>query len=141
MFSDTTKPLKIIVTLSVVTLTLMVAYQAYNYLRYTLPPEQVSVSISYSTDINCRKDSPLYMLITNDSYRRIINTSFSLYVKKKYDNDSFLLLLKKVYSTDKVIDADSAYGGCWSFPELNTRYYVPGDLIYEIKQQQVTFDD
>ena len=138
---NTTKPYKVITTLSAIVLTLFIAFFAYDYLRYTLPPKLVDVSMTYLPDTSCRDDSPLYMLITNDSYRTIINTSFTLVVKKRYNNDSFLQLLKKDYSTDTAIESSSSYGGCWSFPKLNTNYYVAEDLIYEIHNQRVVFND
>lgn len=135
------KPLKIVTVMIVVILTLIVLYAGFNYLYHTLPPEQVSVSVSYSPDNTCRKDSPLYMLITNGSYREIISTSFILSVKKRVNNDNFIQLLLREYSTDKVIKAGDSYGGCWTYPELNTRHYVPEELIYEINRKQIKFSD
>ncbi|MFV9615633.1 MAG: hypothetical protein ACNYZG_06730, partial [Gammaproteobacteria bacterium] len=67
----------------------------YSYVYHTLPPQQVNISVAYLPDNTCRKDSPIYMLITNDSRREIINTTFSLLVKNRTNSDGFILLLEK----------------------------------------------
>lgn len=135
------KPLKIAVALVSIVLVLVVARATYNYVYHTLPPRQVNISVSYSPDNTCRMNSPIFMLITNDSSREIINTSFNLVVKKGYNNDNFILLLAKNYSTDKIIKAGDSYGGCWAYPKLNTDHYVPEELTYEINRTQIVFRD
>lgn len=135
------KPLKIAIVLIVMILTLIVVHAGFNYLYYTLPPEQVKISVSYSPDTTCRKGIPLHMLITNGSYREIISTSFSLSVKKRVNKDNFIQLLLRDYSTDKVIKSGGSYDGCWTYPELNTKHYVPEELIYEIDRKQIMFRD
>lgn len=133
------KPIKIAAGMFGIVLMLMAAYAAYDYVYHTLPPQQVSISVQYSPDNTCKRDSPIYMLITNDSSREIIGTSFNLSVKKESDNDNFIQLLAKNYATDTVIKAGDSYGGCWSYPKLNTRYYAPENLIYEIDRKQIMF--
>jgi len=134
-------PLKIIAVLVCVVLILVVARVTYHYVYQTLPPEQVDVSMRYSPETRCRQDSPLYMLITNDSFREIISTSFVLLVKKRISNDDFIQLSERVYSTDKIIKAGASYEGCWVYPKLNTDYYVPEKLIYEINRKEIIFRD
>ena len=133
------KPLKIAVVLVSIVLVLVVARATYIYVYHTLPPRQVNISVRYSPDNTCRVDSPIYMLITNDSSRDIINTTFNLLVKKGYNNGNFILLLAKDYSTDKIIKAGDSYGGCWAYPKLNTAHYVPEELTYEINRKQIMF--
>ena len=132
-------PLKVVVVLIGFTLLLVMLAAAYNYVYHTLPPEQVNVSVSYSPDNNCRSDSPVYMVIKNDSYRDVINTSFSLSIKKGVNSDNFIQLLEKDYATEQAIKAGDSYGGCWAYPKLNTKFYDPEKLIYEIKRKQITF--
>jgi hypothetical protein len=108
---------------------------------YILPPEQVNISVSYSPDVTCRADTPVYLVIKNDSLRDIINTSFMLSVKKESSGDNFIQLLEKKYSTDSLIKAGETYGGCWAYPKLITNHYVPEELIYEIKHKQIVFRD
>jgi len=133
------KPLMTVAVLIGIVLLVSAARAAYEYLYITLPPQQVKVSISYSPQNNCREDSPVYMLITNDSYREIVNTSFNLTVKKTINGDNFIQLLSKNYSTDRVIKAGESYAGCWAYPKLNTEHYVPEELIYEISNEHVVF--
>lgn len=135
------KPLMIVAVLVGIVLLLLVARATYNYLHYTLPPEQVNIAISYSPDTTCRMDSPMYMLITNDSSREIINTSFSLSIKKQNDNYNYIPLSARNYSTGKIIKAGNSYGGCWAFPKLETNKYIPEKLIYEITGKQIVFRD
>ncbi|NOQ88598.1 MAG: hypothetical protein GQ550_06700 [Gammaproteobacteria bacterium] len=135
------KPLQIIVVLVGIILTLVVIRTTYYYVYHTLPPQQVNISVSYLPENTCRMDSPIYMLITNDSGREIINTTFSLLIKKKTNNDIFIRLLEKNYSTDKIIKAGDSYGGCWTFPKLNTNFYAPVELIYEVSRKQIVFKD
>ncbi len=134
-------PMKLIVVLSSIVLFVVAAITSYNYLYHTLPPEQVAIAISYSPDTSCRVDSPVYMLIKNDSYREIISTSFSLSVKKQINSNNYIQLLEKNYITDKIIKAGESYGGCWPYPKLNTDHYVPEKLMYEINTKQVAFRD
>lgn len=117
------------------------AITSYNYLYHTLPPKQVAIAISYSPETSCRSDSPVYMLIKNDSYREIISTSFRLSVKKEINSKNHIQLLEKNYTTDKTIKAGETYAGCWPYPKLNTDHYVPEKLRYEINSQQVAFRD
>jgi len=133
------KPLKIAAVLVSIVSVLIIARATYFYVYNTLPPRQVNISVRYSPDNTCRMNSPIYMLITNDSSREIINTSFNLVVKKGYNDDNFILLLEKDYSTDKIIKAGDSYGGCWAYPKLNTAHYVPEKLIYEINHKQIMF--
>jgi len=132
-------PLKVVAVLFGIILLLIIARTAYNYLYYTLPPQQVNVSVRYSPDVTCRMDSPIYMLVTNDSWREITSTSFSLSVKKRINGKNFIQLLARSYSTDKIIKAGGSYGGCWAYPKLNTDHYVPEELIYEINGKQIEF--
>jgi len=125
-------------TVAVLTAIVLAAGAAYYYAYQILPPEQVRITMSYSPDTPCRVDSPLYMLIVNDSLRDVISTSFTLTVKRAIDNN-FIQFLEKDYSTDRIIKAGESYAGCWVYPELNTKHYVPEELIYEIKHQQIVF--
>jgi len=122
-------------------LLVVVAYTAYEYLYHTLPPKQVDIAVSYLPDSTCREDSPIYMLIKNDSYREITSTSFSLSVKKEINSNNSIQLLEKSYFTDKIIKAGESYVGCWPYPKLNTDHYVPEKLMYEINSKQVAFRD
>jgi hypothetical protein len=133
------KPLMIVAVLLGIGLLTSAAFAAFDYLYVTLPPQQVNITVSYSPESACRKDSPVYMLITNDSYREIVNTSFTLFVKRTIDGDNFIQLLTKDYSTDRVIKAGESYAGCWAYPKLNTEHYIPEELIYEVNNQQVVF--
>jgi hypothetical protein len=133
------KPLMIAAVLLGMALLASAALAAYEYLYITLPPQLVTVSVSYSPDSTCREDSPVYMLIKNNSYREVVSTSFILTVKKAVKGDNFIQLLTKNYSTDRVIKAGESYAGCWAYPKLNTEHYVPEELIYEIVSQRVVF--
>ena len=133
------KPLMIAAVVVGIALFAFAAHAAYNYVHYTLPPEQVNIVVSYSPDTACRIDSPVYMLITNDSSREIISTSFSLSIKKRINNDNFIQLLDRDYFTEKIIQAGDSYAGCWVYPKLNTEHYVAEELIYEIKSKDITF--
>ena len=133
------KPLMIAAVLLGMALLASAALAAYEYLYITLPPQLVTVSVSYSPDSACREDSPVYMLIKNNSYREVVTTSFILSVKKAVKGDNFIQLLAKNYSTDRVIKAGESYAGCWAYPKLNTEHYVPEELIYETVSQQVVF--
>ena len=122
-------------------LLLIAARWAYNYLYYTLPPQLVSITLKYQPESPCRQDSPLHMLIQNDSYRDVLGTSFALSVKVSQDGDNIAQLLSNAYSTDTVIKASSSHEGCWSFPKLYTNKHDPNELIYEVKRQVVRFED
>lgn len=135
------KHFRFIAMLAGTCLLLTVTYAAYYYVYYTLAPEQVNVSVRYSPGTVCGSDTPIYMLISNDSYRDIINTSFTLIVKKESSSDNFIQLLEKNYSTDSLVKAGDTYGGCWVYPELITSHYVPEELIYEIKHKRIVFRD
>jgi hypothetical protein len=135
------KPLMIVAVLLGIALLAYAGRAAFEYLYITLPPQQVAVSVSYSPETSCRADSPVYMLIKNDSYREIVNTSFTLSVKKTINGDNFIQLLTKDYSTDRVIKAGESYAGCWVYPKLNTEHYVPEELVYDINSQNVVFRD
>jgi hypothetical protein len=135
------KPFKIVLVLVAIILAPLVARTTYYYMYYTLPPKQVDISVKYSPDVTCRADSPIYILITNDSRREIISASFRLLVKKRINDDNFIQLLAKNYSTDRIIKAGDSYGGCWVYPKLNTEHYVPEELIYEINGKQIVFSD
>jgi len=133
------KPLMIVAALLGTVLLVAAGRAAFEYLYVTLPPQQVSITVSYSPETSCREDSPVYMLIKNDSYREIVNTSFNLSVKKMIKGGNFIQLLAKDYSTDRVIKAGESYAGCWVYPKLNTQHYVPEELIYEINSKHVVF--
>jgi hypothetical protein len=120
---------------------LLLAFSAFYYMYYILAPEKVNVSVRYSPGAVCGMDTPIYMLITNDSYRDIIKTSFTLIVKKESGSDNFIQLLEKNYSTDSPVKAGDTYGGCWVYPKLITSHYVPEELIYEIKNKNIVFRD
>jgi len=135
------KPLMIAAVLLGIVLLVTAARAAFEYLYITLPPQQVTITVSYSPETSCREDSPVYMLIKNDSYRDIVNTSFALSVKKTVKGDNFIQLLVKNYSTDRVIKAGESYAGCWVYPKLNTQHYVPEELLYEVNSKQVVFRD
>jgi len=141
MKDDLKKPLQVVAVLFGIVLVLVITRVSYNYVYHTLPPKQVDISVRYSPDNTCRTDSPIYMLITNNSSREIINTSFNLSVKKADNSESFIQLLAKNYSTDKIIKAGDSYGGCWAYPKLITAYYVPEKLIYEVNRKLIVFRD
>ena len=141
MKDDLKKPLQVVAVLFGIVLVLVITRVSYNYVYHTLPPKQVDISVRYSPDNTCRTDSPIYMLITNNSSREIINTSFNLLVKKADNSESFIQLLVKKYSTDKIIKAGDSYGGCWAYPKLITAYYVPEKLIYEVNRKLIVFRD
>lgn len=134
-------PMKLIAVLAGIALFIVAVTGSYHYLYHKLPPKQVAIAISYAPDTSCRVDSPVYMLIKNDSYREIISTSFSLSVKKQINSNTYIQLLEKNYITDRIIKAGESYGGCWPYPKLNTDHYVPEKLRYEINSKQVAFRD
>ena len=122
-------------------LLLITAGWAYKYLYYTLPPQLVSITLKYQPEPPCRKDSPLYMQILNDSYRDVLGTSFSLSVKVNENSENIAQLLSNTYSTDTIIKAGDSHEGCWSFPKLYTNKHDPYELIYEVERQVVRFSD
>ncbi len=122
-------------------LLLIAALWAYKYLYYTLPPQLVSITLKYQPESPCRKDSPLYMQILNDSYRDVLGTSFSLSVKVNENSENIAQLLSNTYSTDTIIKAGDSHEGCWSFPKLYTNKHDPYELIYEVERQVVRFSD
>ena len=121
--------------------TKIAALWAYRYLYYSLPPQLLSITLKYQPEPPCRKDSPLYMQILNDSYRDVLGTSFALSVKASKDGDNIAQLLSNTYSTDTIIKAGKTHEGCWSFPKLYTNKHDPNELIYEVKRQVVRFGD
>jgi len=122
-------------------LLLIAALWAYKYLYYTLPPQLVSITLKYQPESPCRKDSPLYMQILNDSYRDVLGTSFSISVKVNENSENIAQLLSNTYSTDTIIKAGDSHEGCWSFPKLYTNKHDPYELIYEVERQVVRFSD
>jgi hypothetical protein len=132
------KPAAIVVLIASL---LIAASWAYNYLYYTLPPQLVSITLKYQPEPPCRKDSPLYMQITNDSYRDVLGTSFVLSVKVDDEGDNIAQLLSNKYSTDTLIEARSTHQGCWSYPRLYVNKHDPHELIYEAKDQLINFSD
>lgn len=122
-------------------LLLIAALWAYKYLYYTLPPQLVSITLKYQPESPCRKDSPLYMQILNDSYRDVLGTSFSLSVKVNENSENIAQLLSNTYSTDTIVKAGDSHEGCWSFPKLYTNKHDPYELIYEVERQVVRFSD
>lgn len=132
------KPAAIVV---LILLLLISASWAYKYLYYTLPPQLVSITLKYQPEPPCRKDSPLYMQILNDSYRDVLGTSFSLSVKVDENSENIVSLLSNTFSTDTVIKAGNTHEGCWSFPKLYNNKYDPHKLIYEVERQVTRFSD
>jgi len=122
-------------------LLLIAALWAYKYLYHTLPPQLVSITLKYQPESPCRKDSPLYMQILNDSYRDVLGTSFSISVKVNENSENIAQLLSNTYSTDTIIKAGDSHEGCWSFPKLYTNKHDPYELIYEVERQVVRFSD
>lgn len=137
-FTKYSKPAAIVVL--IVSL-LIAASWTYNYLYYTLPPQLVSITLKYQPESPCRKDSPLYMQITNDSYRDVLGSSFELSVKVDEKGDNIAQLLSNRYSTDTRIEARSTHHGCWSYPRLYVNKHDPHQLIYEAKNQVIKFSD
>ena len=135
------KPLKYAIILLVMALLVFLANETYQYLYYKLPPKMVSVSIKYLPAAPCRKDTPMFMLIVNDSYREIIKTDFILSVKAGKDSEDIAQLLSRDYSTDVVIAAGDSYEGCWSYPKLYNNKHAPESLLYSIKRQAITFSE
>lgn len=130
----------VLVSLATV-LVLLAVYAAYIYVYHTLPPTQVGITVGYSPETACRADAPVYMLIKNDSLREIVSTSFNLSIQKENESYNYLPMSARVYSTDRVISAGEAYGGCWSFPKLELKKYVPEKLIYKVTGQNIVFRD
>ena len=122
-------------------LLLIAALWAYKYLYHTLPPQLVSITLKYQPESPCRKDSPLYMQILNDSYRDVLGTSFSISVKVNENSENIAQLLSNTYSTDTIIKAGDSHEGCWSFPKLYTNKHDPYELIYKVERQVVRFSD
>jgi hypothetical protein len=136
IFSDNTKRNVIVVF---ILLSLYPAYLAFNYFYYTLPPQQVSITVKYLPESPCRKDSPFHMQITNDSYRDVLGTSFTLSVKVDEQSDSIVQFAEDAYSTDTVVKAGTSHEGCWSYPKLYKNKHDPYKLIYEVKQPVIKF--
>lgn len=130
---------KTIIFLVLALLALYPAYLAFYYLYYTLPPQQVSIDVKYQPEPPCRKDSPFYMRITNDSYRDVMGTSFKLSVKVDEHSDSIVQLSAENYSTDTVVKAGTAHEGCWTYPKVYKNKHDPYKLIYEVKQPVIRF--
>jgi len=141
MIDSLNKPLKIVGVLASIILILIAIRAAYAYVYYTWPPKQVNISVSYSPNTKCRAETPIYMLITNDSFREITSTSFGLAVRERNNSDNLVPLLARGYSTGKVIKSGSSYGACWEYPELATDDYDPKDLTYGVTRQQIAFRD
>lgn len=132
---------KAAVIIVVTLLALVAAHSAYNYLYHTLPPQLVSITVKYLPESPCRKDSPFYMQILNDSYRDVLGTSFTLSVKVDEQSDSIVQLAASAYSTDTVVKAGTTHEGCWSYPKLYKNKHDPYKLIYEVKQPVIKFSD
>lgn len=130
---------KITVIVVVILLALYPAYLAFNYLYYTLPPQLVSITVKYLPESPCRQDSPFYMQITNDSYRDVLGTSFTLSVKVDEHSDSIVQLSADAYSTDTMVKAGTSHEGCWTYPKLYKNKHDPYKLIYEVKQPVIKF--
>lgn len=136
IFADHTKRNVIVV---IILLTLYPAYLAFDYLYHTLPPQQVGITVEYLPESPCREDSPFYMRITNDSYRDVLGTSFTLSVKVDEHSDSIVQYDKDSYSTDTVVKAGTSHEGCWAYPKLYKNNHDPYKLIYEVKQPVIKF--
>lgn len=132
---------KAIIFIVVILLALYPAYLVFNYLYYTLPPQKVSIEVKYQPDSPCRKDSPFYMRITNDSYRDVLGTSFTLTVKVDEQSDSIVQLAAESYITDTVVKAGTSHEGCWTYPKLYKNRHDRYKLIYEVKQPVIKFSN
>lgn len=132
---------KAIIIIVLILLALYPAYLAFNYLYYTLPPQLVTIEVKYQPDSPCRKDSPFYMRITNDSYRDVLGTSFTLSVKVDEESDSIVQLAAQSYTTDTVVAAGTSHEGCWTYPKLYRNKHDPHKLIYQVKKPVIRFSD
>ena len=119
--------------------TKIAALWAYRYLYYSLPPQLLSITLKHQPEPPCRKDSPLYMQIPNDSYRDVLGTSLALSVKVSGFGDNIAQLLSNRYSTDTIIKAGKSPEGCRSLPRSYTNKHEPNGLIYQVKRQIVRF--
>ena len=132
---------KAIIIIVLILLALYPAYLAFNYLYYTLPPQLVTIEVKYQPDSPCRKDSPFYMRITNDSYRDVLGTSFTLSVKVDEESDSIVQLAAQSYTTDTVVAAGTSHEGCWTYPKLYRNKHDPHNFIYQVKKPVIRFSD
>lgn len=132
---------KAIIIIVLILLALYPAYLAFNYLYYTLPPQLVSIEVKYQPDAPCREDSPFYMRITNDSYRDVLGTSFTLSVKVDEESDSIVQLAAQSYTTNTVVAAGTSHEGCWTYPKLYRNKHDPYKLIYQVKKPVIKFSD
>ena len=135
------KPLKYAGILVGILLVVIVANETYKYFYYELPPKLVNVTVKYLPELPCRKDSPMHMLIVNDSYRYVIKTDFSLTVKVEEGSENLVPLLAGDYSTDELVEPGKFYEGCWSYPKLYNNKHAPESLIYSVKRKSITFSD
>lgn len=140
MALDFKKIFKMIGLVAAIIISLFVLKEVFHYVQYTLPPTQVDITVKYSPHSPCRKDSPLYVAIFNDSHRQVDNISFSLSVTKD-GGDNLIQLLSSTYSKEQTIAPGDTYEGCWSYPELKTNKYAPEELTFEVKRKVVTFED
>lgn len=140
MTLDFKKIIKLIVSVAAIIIALFAAQKIYHYVQHTLPPTQVEITVKYSPHSPCRKDSPLYVAIFNDSHRQVNNTAFSLSVKKE-GGENLIQLLSSTYSKDQIIAPGDTYEGCWTYPKLNTNQYSPEELTFAIKRKVITFKD
>ena len=132
------KIVKLISSVAAIIIVLFVAHRIYQYVQHTLPPTQIKITAKYSPHSPCRKDSPLYIAIFNDSHRQVNNTAFSLSVRKE-GGENIIQLPSSTYSKDQAIAPGDTYEGCWIYPKLNTNQYSPEELTFAIKRKVITF--
>lgn len=135
------KPLKYAAILAGIVVVIISVNESYKYLYYKLPPTLVNVSVKYLPASPCRKDTPMYMLIINDSYRSVVSTSFILTVKVDEASENLIPLLAGNYSSDVLIKPGESHEGCWSYPKLYNNKHAPESLIYSVKRQSIKFAD
>ena len=141
MIEINSKYLKIASVVVVFIMLLVVARTAYTYLYYTLPPQLVDITVKYRPGPPCRDDTPIYMKITNGSYREVVGTSFVMSVKVDEQSDSIAQLSSSSYATDAIIKAGDDHEGCWPYPKLYNHTHAPEKLIYKVKRQLIKFSD
>lgn len=133
------KPLKYAAIVIGIMLLLIAANETYKYLYNTLPPKLVSVTIKYLPESPCRKDTPIHMLVVNESYRHVVKASFTLAIKEDEGSHNLMPLSAGNYSTDELIEAGKSYEGCWSYPKLYNNKHAPESLMYIVKNQVIKF--
>ncbi len=141
MIEINSKYLKIAAIIVAIILLLVASRTAYTYLYHKLPPQLVDITIKYQPGPPCRDDAPIYMKISNDSYREVVGASFVMSVKSEVQGDNIAQLSSSSYTTDTIIKAGDKHEGCWSYPKLYSHKIAPEKLIYKIKRQVINFSD